>query len=454
MVQMRLLFVLFVSIVCVFPLASVRAQQDSNPFGTRGAIGDQELYRPPEVFILKAAITKQENRRVEGVATFWNKESAIVGGLTYRIDLLGALPIPNEKHSVIEDNAPVYDERVSPDSFVLLGGEKRDVLFSYTAPESLPAGEYRIEITASTIRGRTMGWYDIPVTFKGETRPFVQLYPQHIVVPEYSDSTFQPGSGPNVGPGNKLRITAQTDSSNTIRVVPTLDIYRFNVGRDKVQTVTGTPTLVRADHNQDIVDVGFTASRQPGVYFGILSLRDATDGQQVSNLGEYRWVVRGEDADILHVRMDTDGFQRGNVWNLIIDYAGAPDAETKVTGRLFLALQDDDGIAGDLNVSDIVLTDQIATGTGNVVLRRSLGSNASVLIRIAMQDGTELVKYDIPLNVTEAQRKKLENGQIISQALLYGGTVVVLLGAGVIGLSMYRNQGKKKRIKKSKNSFV
>jgi hypothetical protein len=417
------------------------------PFGGRGTIESQELYRAPEVFVLKAVVTKQEGRTVEGVATFWNKEDAMVGGLTYKMELLGKLATPASNDPIVEDNTPIFDSLFSKESFTLIPGEKRDIPFRYIAPSQLPAGDYRLEITVATTRGRTMGWYDVPVSFTGGRSEFIDMRPAHIIVPEYEKPEFEPGSGPNVSVGKQVRITAQVHSATSISAIPVFDIYRFNNAREQVATVRGK--TMRIGKEIQLLTIPVTPAKTPGVYVGILSLRDPNTNEQLSNIGEYRYVVRGEDADVLHLRMNADGFQKGNTLRSVIDYAGAADAETVIDGRISVQAVDAQGVAGSMAAQNVKLTDQISSGTSAVTLHRSLDKDFRMVVRITTLDGKELVSSEIPFSFTEDQQKKFGTQRLLSRVILVAGGVLVVIGVAFIWKSQVKGKKKKRISRKS-----
>lgn len=441
MQTMKVMAVLGASFILVLP---AYAQTQPGPFGGRGTLESQEVYRAPEVFVLKSEITKQENRHVEGLATFWNTEDAIVGGLTYKLELLGKLDDPIGSDPIVADNAPVYDSLFAKESFTLIPKEKREISFTYTAPSQLPAGEYRLEITVSTTRGRTMGWYDMPVTFTGGRQEIIDMRPAHIIVPEYSEPEFEPGSGPNVSVGKQLKITAQVHSKVTMSAVPVFDIYRFNNAREKVASLRGR--VVRVGTDIQLITLPVTPASTAGVYVGILSMRDQNTNDQISNIGEYRYVVRGNDADVLHVRMNASGFEKGSTLRSVIDYAGAADAEISGEGTITVEVVDAQGIAGVMQAQSVTLSDQIRSGTSALTLNRSLHKDFKILVRIADQGGRELVVSEIPFSFTDTQIKKLGTARMVSRVILYGGALCIIVGAVFIWKSRQgQNRKKQKR---------
>lgn len=410
------------------------------PFGNRGTAESQEVYHPPEVFTLNAKITKQEGRKVEGIATFWNTEDAIIGGLTYKMELIGKLDTPNTKDPVVADNAPLYDSVFAKDMFTLIGKEKREIPFTYSAPARLPAREYRLEITVATTRGRTMGWYDVPVTFSDGSSAIIDMRPAYIIVPEYKKPDFEPGSGPNVTAGKSITITAQASSSVSVSAIPVFDIYQFNNAREKVATIRGN--TLRIDRQVQSFALSFPSQKTAGVYVGILSLRDSKTNEQLSNIGEYRYVVRGSDADILHLKMNADGFTKGSTLRSVIDFAGAADAETVTDATVTVEVVDAKGVAGSMAPEQVTLTDKIGTGTSNIVLQRDVDSDFHIVIRISKKDGTEIVRSEIPFSFTPAQQKKLDAARVFSR-IIVGMGVVIIIGGGVLIWKSHKKSKKK-----------
>ncbi|HLC49487.1 MAG TPA: hypothetical protein VJI96_03860 [Candidatus Andersenbacteria bacterium] len=421
----------------------VHAQTNPAPFGNRGDINEQDIYHPPEVFVLSANAHVQENRTVDGSITFWNKSKDIVGDLTYIIELLGELPAASSENQTIEDNAPVYDLVTSKERFTLLGDKKMTVPFTYTPPENLPAGNYRIEITVATGRGRTMGWYDIPITFTGDKTPFAMIRSGNITIAEYGSKTFNPESGPNIQGGETILLHALATSESAKTVVPVLDIYKFSPLRPVLKTIRGS--TVRATIDGTPLTMTVPTFREPGVYVGMLSLQDISSNKNISNLVKYRWVVRGADADVLNVRMKSYGSQKKDVMSFSIDYVGAGDAETKSKGAISIELQDASGTLGTLEVPAVELNDIILTGDANIVLHRKLDGNPVFTMNITAENGAELVSYRVPFSFTSAQRKTLERDRIFSNILLYGGIVLTLFGAVLLGNTYFRKKHKKRK---------
>ncbi len=427
-----------VTTAVIFSPSVALAQVTPAPFGDRGALEDQSVYSPPEAYVLKADGKVQENGTVQGSVTFWNKSDEILGDMTYVIELLGELPAATSENPIVEDNAPVYDVLPSKDRFVLIGGEQKTIPYTYTPPKNLPAGNYRVEITIANGRGRTLGWYDVPVHFSKDNAPFVELHTGDITVPEYGKETFGAESGPNVTPGKSLNIAAFSSSVTPRSVVPVLDIHAFSTSRTLLRTVRGSKITTAKESTHLAMNI--PTSKEPGVYIGMLSLRDSVTNEPVSNVIKYRWVVRGPGADILHVRMKSYGYKKDDTVSFAIDYVGAADAETKTTGTITLELRDKDGSLGSLADPKTELTDSIRTGEANIYLPRDISGDAVLDVKITGTNKFPLVSYTIPFPFTEKQVRTLESDKLVSQALLYGGAAIALVGVITLLTAFFRKR--------------
>ncbi len=424
------------------PIAT--AQTTPAPFGGRGNIEDQSVYNPPEAYVLKADGTVQDDGTVQGSITFWNKSNEILGDMTYVIELLGELPPATLESPIVEDAAPVYDIFSSPDRFVLVGGEKKTISYTYNPPKNIPEGNYRVEITVANGRGRTLGWYDIPVHFSEKNTSFAELRPGDISIAEYGDATFTAESGPNSAPGSTLTIAAASLSQTPRTAIPVLDIHPFSTSRPLLRTIQGS-RIILPEKKATSLSLNVPTAQEPGVYIGMLSLKDAATNERISNLIKYRWVVRGPGADILHVRMKSYGYKKDDAMSFAIDYVGSGDAETKTTGIISMELRDSKGSLGSIQDPNTELSDKILTGEAKIYLPRNLSGEPVLDIKITQKDGTLLASHSVKYPFTEEQLSTLEMKKLVSHILLYGGAALTLIGALVIGKNLLRKNRKHRK---------
>ncbi|MEK7499271.1 MAG: hypothetical protein AAB649_01555, partial [Patescibacteria group bacterium] len=209
-------------------------------------------------------------------------------------------------------------------------------------------------------------------------------------------------------------------------LAPVIDIYKFSPSRQLLRSIRGS--TVNANQAGAAVTMTVPTFKEPGVYVGILSLRNPVTNGRISNLAKYRWVVRGKDADILYTRMKTFGSMKNETMSFSIDYVGAGDAETKTNGNFEITLSDDAGILGTHSITDVTLDDSIRTGETDFVLKRDLVGNPVLNIEMRAENGTTITMYSAPFPFTAEQLQTLERGKAISRFLLIGGALLIFAG--------------------------
>lgn len=405
---------------------NVFAQSD-DPFGNRSNADTSISYKPPAVFVTKIILEDNyKKNKLNGKFTIWNEEKETINGLTYRIDLLDPLPQANPEDGSIEDNSSIYDRFVSREEFSLLPNERKDIPFSYIAP-LLPTGKYRIQITATTSKGRNMGWWDADVEFDNPEVSFIGLATGPLLSPEYPDRDFPSQAGPNITPGKKftLNVKAINESQKDLRVVPTVDIYEFDVARGIQETKKLNTVSVKKGQSAKI-SVPINPSPTPGVYYAIVSLRNESDEKLLSNLAEYRWVVKGESAEIMSIRTVKNAYYKDEEFVIRVDMVGSADAFTKTKVNLNVQVADKDGVLGEVKVTDIELTDGVYTTQGPIKISRNFASEPQIIGILTDNSGNEFDRYSVAQNFIPTKNDGKEK-------IPY--TIIVIIGfaIGIIG---------------------
>ena len=436
-----------VSALVLLPLTytSTAFAQSPLPFGNRGEIDLEKSYRPSAVFVVSGRLDDpQENNARNGTFRLENQSDDLVNDLRYRLDLLSPLPTDNDAN-LIEDAPLFYDRQVSDESITMPSGTGQDIAFNYLPP-SVPTGDYRLRIMATTSKGRDMGWLDLPLHIESQIKNFITLEPGTIAIPEYPDESFQPQSGPNVSPKGKLtlRATATLNGDAPLTVVPTLEIFEFDIARTRINEVTAKP--IRLVPNQATkIDIPLTVAEKPEVYYALLSLRLPKDNQKISTLAGYRWVVRGADADIISMRLIHPAVKHGQKAVLAIDMVGAGDAETKVNSNLIVVLQDNEGAAGSMTVENISLSDAVESGQATIPLTRDLVSPPQIKATlIDTATGQALDQYTVSTNLGLEELRKLS----YANTEIWIITGLILLATGVLFAAWWaklRTQSKNKQ---------
>lgn len=422
----------------------VYAQTSSNPFGNRGDADTSNSYSPPSVFVTKINLEPQKNDgKLNGEFTIWNSEKQVISGLLYRIDFLDPLPQTDKNSGDIQDTATIYDRYVSSEPFYLTPDERREISFSYNMP-NVPNGKYRIEITATNSLGRDMGWWDADVQITGKNISFLRIITGPLHLPEFPDRDIPSQAGPNVNPGSSfsVNIKAVNDGKSAIKALPVMDLYEFDVARGKLSTTKGSEISV-ASQNTKNISFSITASKNPTVYYGILYLTDPASGKVISNLTEYRWVVRGSHAEIIFQRVNMFVTKKGEKMDLRVDMVGPADAETKVKTKLTIQITDQNGLVGETAISGLELSDAVLSGKSLIELKRDLQDKAAIILTLNNEkDNKELNQVQMSLDGYGNTKKATA---INEKNLLYGGIVMVLVAIVVSVMLSKRTKTSKRR---------
>lgn len=414
--------------------------QSPDPFGNRAQADTSISYKPPAIFVTKINLEPvSSTNEIKGKFLIWNNDKETIGGLLYRIDLLDPLPASDPNTGSVEDNSALYDRFVSSDQFLLSPNERKEIAFIYNPP-SLPSGKYRIQITATNTRGRDMGWWNADVSLSGQTTGFIKLITGPLLSPEYPDRKFPSQAGPNITSGKNfsLNVSAINTSMPDKKVIPILDIYEFDVARGLQETIKGKEVIIQANQTKNII-FPVTAVKKPGVNYGLLYLIDSDTGQKISNMAEYRWVVKGEHAEVISLRIIKDATKKDQEIMVRVDLVGSADAFTKTKVDLNVAIKDSDGIVGNIDVKSAELTDGVATTQGPIKLTRDLKNNSEIIATIKNENGNQIDQYVIPLtdNSTPAIPPKP------SKSIQIGVAIILLAGAGLYGIKNIFKKTKK-----------
>ena len=379
------------------PFAISEANEPAtSPYGDRPEELDLEnVYRLPAVYADALNITKDGNT-VSGTFTAWNDDDEIVGNLQYRIEVYGDLP----GHE--SDDAQVLFAR--SDAFEiksLVPGERRIENFSYELP-ALPEGTYAVQIQILHGRARMLGWNRQNVTVKAAeaANTFFPLYGNGIILPEFEGKSVAALSGPNVDPSSEFTLqNAVVNGGAETTLVPVLRVYTMNEAQEMVAEMKFDPMTI--GEGETVFTLPVNAPSKPGVYVGSLTL--TKDGKTVSSIGEFRWVVRGADGDIISARMANVPVKKGEDAFIRIEHVGSADAETKATGSMEVVISDADGVVGKTSFGDLTLSDGVGMGTAKVTLERDLTSSPTLTVTLRDAQGEVLAVNENEITLTDEQ---------------------------------------------------
>lgn len=409
------------------------------PYGNRSEMSLDNAYRPPAVFVTTIEITSpRDSKAVKGRFLAVNRNDDIVADLGYKLSLLGPLPEEADESGLVQDNAHMYENTVVNANLALIPDEERWVKFNYQIPP-VPTGEYRLQVTMTTSKGRDMGWADAKLNVSEGSSAYALSWAGKIVLADYPGESYEPLSGPNTSPGSKITLPfiVRNIGKDNLSAVPVLNVYSFGIAQDKVDTIE-LPAVSLAPQESKALEFVFAAPKQAGVFYAEGQLR-TRNSQTASTISAYRWVVRGKDGDILSARIVNLSNKKGEAVRVAVDYAGSADAEIVSEGKLFIEVLDESGSAGQLEVSNVKLSDGINGGQGNIELQRDLEGAPRIAVKLFDSQGNLLDEYGYELILSEkALEMALAGRSTVSRIVIFIGSGLLLTALLLLARSRLR----------------
>ena len=348
----------------------------------------------PSVFVDKLSASVRGGT-LEGDFTVLSEVKDVIGNLQYRIEIYGDLPgQPTADPQILFAVSKTFD--ITP----LVPGERRVMDFSYALP-NLPEGTFTARIQVLHGGTRELGWANARIELPRTASTFLTAYGESISLPEFEGKGVGALTGPNVDPEAEFSVTLGVFNAGGAEavVVPRFTVHRMDMSAPSLSETGFDPLSIPSTDSTITLQV--KAPKTPGVYVGALTLEQ--NGKTVSTIGQYRFVVRGLDADIISARLANVASLKGETAFVRIDMVGPADAET--TGKAFMqvSIRDADGIAGQVTVSDLTLNDGVGMGMAKVTLTRDLGSSPDIYVVIKDTDGNVLTESTTSIGLTTAQ---------------------------------------------------
>lgn len=433
--------VLFVLVVLGTALAaSAQAQAPVSPFGNRQTTG--EAYTPPAIFVTAATLAPApEPGQLAGKFTVLSRQNDVVGDITYRLELLSALPVAADGAVIMEDIPQRYHAVTASEAFALIPNEEKEVSFSY-APPPVPEGDYRVRVQLTTALGRDLGWFDISARLGRAGLTFVDVSAGPIIVPEFPEELLPPTSGPNVTAGSQFTIRATATNPNSQAVTVEPHVHIIPVGDvARAQRVTGEAVTIEPGE-QALLELPITAATSPGVFSGELHLHRPGEEASLSPIAAYRWIVRGTSASIVSARLAQLATHQGETAVVAVEYAGPSDAESTARGILTVQLRDEQGELGQLIIPDLELTNAVTGGSARITLNRDLVGSPGLNVVLSDASGAVLDTYEVATPLTREQVDRLVGAAppVLSTAVIMGLALAVVIAVAVVALLVYRRR--------------
>lgn len=401
----------------------------------------------PAVHITNTQI-QQDGDKLTGAFTIKNSETDTFGGIYYQLQLIGPREtIPLNQLSF--DDVPLYENTIVNEPITLVGGTEKNIPVSYNLP-ALPDGNYRVRVQLVTNRGVELGWKDIPLTLSGhpERQPLVTIAIQGVFAPDQS-TVGNPGEGINVNPEENIFLGYSiTNNGDKVRTLtPSVSVWEFAKVRKKIDTMPGSPVTVAPNNTADFT-MPIIANEVPESYYAELTLLD-NEGNRVSNIAPYRWVVMGNSAEVVTTRIEELALSKGGYMKIRAEVTGPADRVTKVKGRVEVSIWENGNMIGSA-ISDLM---DLGAGINKYDADIRLNANASypnIRVRVLGDDGKVLEEDNITLLLSNAQRLGLLNARNLGWSTVAGIIAALLLIAAIV-FAMIR---KKPRLRKAPATTV
>lgn len=399
----------------------------------------------PRIYASDINANVNENNFITGSFIIRNSETAVIGNIQYEVQLLDSLEKASD-NQIITDNPRVYFRQRSKEQVTLAPGEIRTIPFDCQMSNGIK-GNYRLRIQLTTSNDRELGWGDKELKFNG-TGNFIAFETKNVNVDSVEPLTkehknsWAPLEGINVNPVSPLTLSAKITNLSNKQLSGVLDIRvkRFLYKDAEIFQTRGEKIILAGQATKNI-SIPLVTKNTPGAYIVLVKLINDKN-EQISGIGEYRYVVRGQSASVASVQLKGFPNYKNGLAEISFVVAGSADRVTPVNGLLKFILKDDKGTLGEgekeFKISNVVP----ALGTAKISLTRPLCGVPAVSINITSDEGKILDSYEM----TAANFASKSCGNSFYATNING---VVIFLVAIIGILLYKFKTGRKFTKRS-----
>ncbi len=329
------------------------------------------------------------------------------------------------------DKKEIVDEETLPQAFKIAPEEITKKAFRYTL-QLTPKGTYKLRIKLIEGTGRKLEWMDTAMVFP-EGKEFLALYNQHV---EAQGIAFGAQEGPVLSPNTPgtFVVFVSNPTDHPLEVTPVLEVR---------EREPSNALIKRWEAREEYFAPQETAQRsyaiaqieEPGVYIATLSYR-SKDGQRLSGIAQFRWIVPGPAARILSVSTEND--PDGGPEDFIIHAAvtGPPDFSILKDAVFTTTLTNAEGKKFFKDKFALPVLQLVQTHTLTIPVHpRPSTSNAPRVLHTTITDEQDKVlsSYQVTLPFTQAKSFwHLQRGFFSRWFLL------IMVGMGGAGFLLWR----------------
>lgn len=391
----------------------------------------------PQVYLTELDLVKnsfEPGEQIEGTVSLWNYEEFIISDLVFYFQLLG--------EEVDGVPTQIIDEKKDQEIFSISPGEEITKPFTYTLPSNLPQGNFSFRSQLANSRGEEMGWIDKVISIGGEGK--FLILDNYWIVKDGED--LSPGGGVNYQPEEvpQIRFDVTNDTNFTLVSFPKIITYKRNIGGEVIK-IQEEKSILSEPGQKKTITTNLPQLDEPESYLSEITLFAEDTLESISNSISFRWIISGEDAEILSVAIDKDSYQTGEEAKVKVQFTGPADFEVEGgQGEFEVKLIDEQGkIVGEKK-------EEIELRSGQILVNIPIGEdvvNPKIETKIT-KEGRVLDEYE--LKVRPLEKEEITEEEKIEEVSFWKKhrklTIYILLVALTIMIIVYFKSRKKKSL--------
>jgi len=226
---------------------------------------------------------------------------------------------------VVDSKKDVYFQKDFPKLFILAPFEKQNIESSFDLPQTIPSGNYLLQVNAISPSGVDLGQTEAKVKISGSNAGVVTFGNMSI---SSGDQKSPEGRGIVVNPGDTINAHITVTSTKELIVKQKYKIYggeNFYEGEVK----DAEARTIKVGENK--YDFSVTSPEKSGIFAMAYWLVD-TEGQQVSPINRFAWGVWGNLAGLNYLTTDKTSAKIGE--NVDVEVAFIPPVTRENIGEV------------------------------------------------------------------------------------------------------------------------
>ncbi|MBU3979106.1 hypothetical protein KKE68_05400, partial [Patescibacteria group bacterium] len=383
----------------------------------------------PRIYVKELNVNQASINAGDGISgdfLMWNTASEIMSDLDYKVSL-------EQDHNAYGEEINHVSGQIYPDKTL-----RQD--FSYKIPQNIQTGDYIFKIQLFSQSGMALNWGEKNIKIKGSAGGYLVIGSASVIKNGESNQPLK-GVGFKIGEVPKIKFTASNPSSQEITFKPSVEVYWFQTNLNKTDEFVGESQILAVNESKEI-EIAMPKYQKPGSYLASVVL--SSNNIDVSNTEKFRWVLKGEGARILSVKINNDLLKVGEDARITVEFVGSADALDKGEATLVVNLFDNSGKNLFSQERKVQLGDTVVAEVFSFI-PTSYIANPRIEAKI-IRNGKELNSYTAQIKTpgVEGGTEKIEDLSPIKQNYFLTG--VIAIGLLIIIFIMARVLFKKMKL--------